>query len=232
MTRISVYLYNKTKKPHFVAALRDNISLKVTENTEYTRIYLNLIEPMKRTSRVGKRSLERLEHQVRFKLGWIIYLLQRLSDALESKYLSRRALLDVITATALDNVNQQDIEHKKVELDVLNLNEIMQQDQEKELVQVGQSVYYIGSSSELSQAIRQYSRDRANSSHVLTSMYLMAENPDIEYSEDIVASIEKEIQIKFDEMRTLVPVPVLAACISELKLCFVKQWLKMYERDL
>jgi hypothetical protein len=128
---------------------KNKISSVVNEDKRIEEIYRNILdskinqkinhdfilEPQNFSKMpINKKAVENLDAKLKFKLGWIICNLRKLTNACDKKFLNESSQFEFLTKTLLNHLNEKGIESKnddeiELELELLRLSSLEDDDQ-------------------------------------------------------------------------------------------------------
>ncbi len=222
------------------------------------------------SSSSSRRTLQRLEAKLKYKLGCINQCLNRLTEACNSQLLDKSAHLKLLNSIILngnseDNLDdflEKDFDERALEIEISNLNEYTTSDaaaqKECDFYHDGEVVrrailnnstygvfgmdtgYYSYSDNKSKEdalaldglfsctSSDKLPKNSTQMGTILTAHGRVMNNFEsaAEFSEDIVASIEAEIDQHVDELRG--DVPGIEKHVQDMKLMLAKDWLRLY----
>lgn len=107
---------------------RNILDSRINEEKNHDYVISKMIEPFKMTLNqpLNKKAIQDLDAKLKFKLGWIISNLRKLTNACDKKFLNDSSQFEFLTKTLLNHLNEKSIDNKnddeiELELELLGL---------------------------------------------------------------------------------------------------------------
>lgn len=215
--------FNNVRNTSELKNYRKNLEAIILLKPEYRNISNNILRTATKQATLDSNNERDLEKKLNFKLGLIVVCFKRLTEACEKNYLDNQAKLGLIKEILTNELSNKNIEEVENEFDFLELLgfDVNENDEIDDIL------------SELYPTDQEIAREKLD--------YFLHENGTkidvnnlnrfgekfVEYTEDIVKSVEKEIEEKASDLRK--DFPNIDKHLKDLKCIITKEWLDDYK---